>query len=216
MKTRQPQKTLRSYFPVNSFYLRHAGGESRSALARELDDLWDDDQLLAGSDRADPEGVPAPKDLAEIVRHPFKLISLLFALLSLTACAGLPVRGTIGGQTIETRVDSEVARYYLASYLAGKRDDASLDEQIDRVYHGTDGNLPDRAELKRLSDEFSPDFAALYLADQITREPVNRRFRSAFDEIYDYTHKALRRGGLTLPGAAAEYEVLFVPTYLYK
>jgi hypothetical protein len=216
MKTRQPQKTLRRYFPVNSLYVRHAGGGSRSALARELDDLWGGDELLAGSDPADPKSVPAPKDLAEMVFHPFRLISLLFALLSLTACAGLPVRGTIGGQTIETRVDSEVARYYLASYLAGERGNASLDEQIDRVYHGTDGSLPDRAELKRLSDEFSPDFAALYLADQITREPVNRRFRSAFDETYDYTRKALRRGGLTLPGAAAEYEVLFVPTYLYK
>jgi hypothetical protein len=145
-----------------------------------------------------------------------KFIVLLSVLLSMTACAGLPVRGSIGGQTIESRVDSEVARYYLANYLAGKRGDASLDEQIDRVYQDADGNLPDRAELKRLSDEFSADFAALYLADQITREPVNRRFRSAFDETYDHTRKALRGGGLTLPAAAADYEVLFVPTYLYK
>ena len=57
------------------------------------------------------------------------LIPLLFVLLLLlSACAGLPVRGSVGMQTIDTRVDSEVARYYLANYLAGKRSDAALDE----------------------------------------------------------------------------------------
>ena len=35
----------------------------------------------------------------------------------MVGCAGLPVTGTIGGQTIETRVDSKVARYFLANYL---------------------------------------------------------------------------------------------------
>ena len=107
---------------------------------------------------------------------------LLAALLSLSACAGLAVRGSVGGQTIESRVDSEVARYYLTSYLAGKHSNATLDERIDRVYQSVNGNLPDRSELKRLSEEFSIDFAALYLADQIDRAPVNRRFRSAFDQ----------------------------------
>ena len=115
---------------------------------------------------------------------------LLSALLSLTACAGLAVRGSVGGQTIETRVDSEVARYYLGNYLAGKRSDAVLDERIDRVYQSADGNLPDRDDLKHLSDDFSVDFAALYLADQIARTPVNRRFRSAFDQAYESTRKA--------------------------
>ena len=143
----------------------------------------------------------------------FKLLPLLFLL---SACAGLPVRGSIAGQTIDSRVDTEVARYYLANYLAGKRSDASLDERIDRVYQGTNGNLPDRAELKRLSDEFSVDFAALYLADQITRSPVNRRFQSYFDQARDYTRKALREGQLTLPATAGDYDILFVPTYLYK
>jgi hypothetical protein len=145
-----------------------------------------------------------------------KFLTLLSALLLLAACAGLPVRGMVGGQAIETRVDSEVARYYLASYLAGNHTDASLDERIDRVYQSVNGDLPDRNELKRLSDEFSADFAALYLADQIARTPVNRRFRNVFDQAYDYTRKALPEDRVKLPAAAADYEVLFVPTYLYK
>src|SRR5262245_42926349 len=104
------------------------------------------------------------------------LIGSLVALLLLSACAGLPVPGTLGMQTIEARVDSDAARYYLEHYLAGNRTDAALDERIDRVYQTANGHLPDRSDLKHLSDDFSVDFAALYFADQITRIPVNRRF----------------------------------------
>jgi len=144
-----------------------------------------------------------------------KCAAYLSILLLLGACAGLPVTGTVGGQAIDTRVDSEVARYYVENYLAGKRSDALLDERIDGVYQNADGDLPDREDLKKLSDDFSIDFAALYLADQIARDPVNRRFRSAFDEAYEYTHKTFPSGHMKIP-AAAEYDVLFVPTYLYK
>jgi hypothetical protein len=142
-----------------------------------------------------------------------RLITLLLALLLLSACSGLPVRGSVGMQSIETRVDSEAARYYLGNYLAGERSDAALDERIDRIYQSANGGLPDRNELKQLSDEFSVDFAALYLADQIARIPINRRFRRAFDQAYEYTIKAFPEGRVRLP---ADYEVLVVPTYLYK
>ena len=147
-----------------------------------------------------------------IFNWPLTIITLLSGLLLLSSCAGLPVRGMVGGQTIDTRVDSEVARYYLGSYLAGNHSDTALDERIDRVYQSTDGQLPDRGQLKRLSDDFSVDFAALYFADQIARVPVNRRFRSAFDRAYEYTRKAFPEGQVKLP---ADYEVLVVPTYLY-
>ena len=147
-----------------------------------------------------------------IFNWPLTIVTLLSGLLLLSSCAGLPVRGMVGGQTIDTRVDSEVARYYLGSYLAGNHSDAALDERIDRVYQSTDGQLPDRGQLKRLSDDFSVDFAALYLADQIARVPVNRRFRSAFERAYEYTRKAFPEGQVRL---SADYEVMVVPTYLY-
>ena len=147
-----------------------------------------------------------------IFNWPLTIITILSGSLLLASCAGLPVRGMVGGQTFETRVDSEVARYYLGSYLAGNHSDAALDERIDRVYQSTDGQLPDRGQLKRLSDDFSVDFAALYLADQIARVPVNRRFRSAFERAYEYTRKAFPEGQVRL---SADYEVMVVPTYLY-
>lgn len=137
----------------------------------------------------------------------------LFALLLLPGCAGLAVRGMVGGQAIESRVDSEAARYYLEDYLAGKHTDEVLDDRIDRVYQGANGHLPDRNDLKHLSDDFSVDFAALYFADQIARVPVNRRFRRAFEQAYEYAGKAFPEGRIKL---STEYEVMFVPTYLYK
>jgi hypothetical protein len=153
-----------------------------------------------------------PKGVTPLYRSP-RLTTLLFALLVLPACAGLAVRGSVGMQSIETRVDSEVARYYLGSYLAGERSNAALDQRIDDVYQTADGTLPDRNELKHLSDEFSVDFAALYFADQVARIPINRRFRRAFDEAYEYARKAFPEGRVRLP---TDYEVMFVPTYLYK
>jgi hypothetical protein len=142
-----------------------------------------------------------------------KLLTLLSILLVLSACAGVSVHGIVGGQTINTRVDSEVARYYVGSYLAGERNDAVLDERIDRVYRSANGHLPDRDELKHLSDDFSVDFAALYFADQIARVPVNQRFRRDFERAYEYARKAVPEGQVRLP---AKYEVLVVPLYLYK
>lgn len=155
----------------------------------------------------------------KLVAHVIKvlpLITFLSAVLLLSACAGLPVRGSVGGQTIETRVDSEAARYYLGSYLAGKHTDPVLDKRIDRIYQNANGGLPDRIELKRLSDEFSVDFAALYLTDQIAQVPINRRFRRVFDQAYEYTRKALPQGRVVLPAAAQDYEVLVVPIFLYQ
>ena len=79
---------------------------------------------------------------------------LVTAWLLIPGCAGVPVSGQFGGQTISTRVDAEVARYYLANYLSGRRVDATLDARIDGVYHNATSELPDRDALKRISDEF--------------------------------------------------------------
>ena len=136
-------------------------------------------------------------------------------VLMLLGCTGLPVSGTIGGRVIETRVDSEVARYYLANYLSGKHGDPVLDTRIDRVYQQANDGLPNRDDLKKVSDDFSVDFAALYLADQIARVPANAWFATAFQQAYEYAREVFPESQMKVPGAA-DYDVLFVPTYLYK
>ncbi len=147
----------------------------------------------------------------------FRLLAVVpFLSLLLSACSGLAVRGTVDGQTIETRVDSEAARYYLADYLAGKHTDPPLDARIAQAYKTVDGKLPSRDQLKELSDEFSPDFAALFFADELSKAPLNRRFRNIFDKAYDYASKAVPEGRAKLPVEADRYEALIVPTYLYN
>ena len=143
------------------------------------------------------------------------LLSLL-VFLSWWGCAGLPARGSLGGQTIETRVDSPIARYYLADYLREARSEPRLDARIDTVYRNGGSTLPDRAELKRLSDELSMDFAALYFADRLASIPENRRWRTAYDRARAQAQNDLRQSAALLRTAAADYEIVFVPGYLYK
>jgi hypothetical protein len=146
--------------------------------------------------------------------------ALLLSLALVAGCAifgsGLPVRGTVSGQQLETRVDSEIARYYLSNYLAGIRGDRLLDARIDGAYRNSTGALPNRAELKRLSGEFSNDFAALFLADMIVRIPANRRLRDEFERARSAGGKAFKGARPRLPDGAGKYEVLLVPGYLYK
>jgi hypothetical protein len=62
----------------------------------------------------------------------------------------------------------------------------------------------------------SVDFAALYMADRILRAPENHVFRAAYDQTYQWVRKTLPHGVILLPAAAAAYEVIFVPGFLYK
>ncbi len=145
-----------------------------------------------------------------------KFVGMLVVTLWCSACAGIPVSGVVGGQSITTRVDSEAARYYVANYLAGKRANSPLDARIDDVYRNGDGGLPDRNQLKQLSDDFSTDFAALYFAESIDRAAKNRRLRNEFGRTLAVLGESLSNGRIQLPAGAARYEFLLVPGYLYE
>ena len=157
-----------------------------------------------------PQRRKAAKDRS--IRLPFELVHRLLALLLISACAGVPVRGNVGGQSVDTRVDSEAARYYVAGYLAGQRSNPLLDGRIAGIYNDAHHELPDRAELRRLSEEFSIDFAAAYFAERIANTGRNRQFR----ESYLNYRRAFTQNRLQLPASVAECEVMFVPSYLYK
>ena len=69
-----------------------------------------------------------------------------------------------------------------------------LDKRIDGIYQKSDAGLPNRQDLKKLSEDFSVDFAALYLADRIDRVPTNRRFSATYRRAYEYHTQSLPRG----------------------
>lgn len=114
------------------------------------------------------------------------------------------------------RVDSEIARYFVSSYLSREPRVAALDARIDPLYRRDPDALPDRSELKRLSGEFSADFAALYFADRIARMPRNQDFRAAYERARSLAQSDLRQAVARLAAAASEYDIVFVPGYLYR
>jgi hypothetical protein len=93
----------------------------------------------------------------------------------------IPVVGKLAGQRIRTTVDSELAKYYLESYLPNKRTRPQLDSLIDQIHHATsNASLPTREYLEHLSHMFSVDFAALYLAKQILEDKANQPMQEAY------------------------------------
>lgn len=141
-------------------------------------------------------------------------LALLVGLAWLAGCAGFdrfPVAGELLDEDIRTTVDSADAQYYLNHYLQGERLDANLDGRIDALYAEFPGALPTRAELREIARRHSNDFAALYLADRLWREPANRELQRRF-------HRHLARPDARLfapPADAGDYLVLIVPGWNY-
>ncbi len=131
----------------------------------------------------------------------------IFLLASCGSVAKKPVSSSIFGEQVSTTVDSEIARYYLSSYLQGRPDNRVLDKRISNLYIGYRGILPSREELKQISRDYSVDFAALFLADLLLKNDCNRMLNRSF------------RAHLESPTTAdlnlSSYQILFVPGWDY-
>jgi hypothetical protein len=123
------------------------------------------------------------------------------------------VRATLAGQSVDTTVDSEVARYYIERYLQGVKERPDLDWRIDEIHARAADGVPLREFLCELSVRFSPDFATAFLADRLLRHGKSRPFR----QLYDRELAKARAGQIpdTRP-TAHEYLLLFVPGWVYE
>lgn len=133
------------------------------------------------------------------------------ACLFLGACSSIPeipAKGEYFGQRVETSVDSEIARYYLESYSQGKYENRDLDEKIAALYQTHRKSLPSREELKEISQAFSVDFAALFLADRLLNKECNKDLNQHFERY-------VKNEATVDANAAAAYQVLFVPGWDY-
>jgi arsenate reductase-like glutaredoxin family protein len=138
----------------------------------------------------------------------------LLPFLLLYGCASYssyPVDAELLDEAIKTTVDSTQAQYYLNHYLQGNRSDAELDQRIDAVYQRYSASFPKRAELKQIAQQFSNDFAALYLADRLWQEQQNREVQSIF---HDYLSKP-EHELYDPPIAVEDYVILLVPGWNY-
>ena len=113
----------------------------------------------------------------------FRYFIFSILLLLQFGCASYskyPVDASLLNEPIKTTVDSAEAQYYLNHYLQGNRNDAELDQRIDAVYQHYSPDFPERADLKQIAEQFSNDFAALYLADRLWQDQQNREVQSIF------------------------------------
>lgn len=133
------------------------------------------------------------------------------ACLFLGACSSvpeIPAKGEYFGQHVETSVDSEIARYYLERYSQGKHENRTLDEKISALYRTHRTSLPTRDELKKISQTFSVDFAALFLADRLLNNECNKDLNQHFERYV--------KNEVTVDAdVASSYLILFVPGWDY-
>ena len=139
------------------------------------------------------------------------LLVILAAQYGCASYAKYPVSGSLLDETVETTVDSAAAQYYLNHYLQGDRLDATLDQKIDRVYRDYPSPVPDRDDLRQVSENFSNDFAALFLADRLWQNRKNRKLQRIFNR-----YMALPEYELFEPPAnTKDLVILMVPGWNY-
>jgi len=94
----------------------------------------------------------------------------------------IPAQGKLQGYALKTTVDHESAKFYLENYLAGKARNAEFTQKINQVHQQLQTDLPSRAQLKKLSQAFSVDFAALLFGNQLLKQKGNAELQTQFQK----------------------------------
>lgn len=136
--------------------------------------------------------------------------------MGVTACSSsriFPVDANFLGERVRTTTDSKIAQYYLEHYLQGEKTNPTLDSKINQLYRQQKQNNkpPTRQVLKKIANDYSVDFAALYLADRLQYDAKNRQIQQNFNQLLENKQSALK----TIETAASSYLILFVPGWDY-
>ncbi len=133
-----------------------------------------------------------------------------------SACihVALPARGEVAGQFVDTTLDAPVARYYLEQYRRGVRSNSALDAELDALHRVPANRLPTRENLRELSQRYSTDFASLYFAERLSREPRSVPWQHDFHA--QVTRLRMSGGRLRSRAEFSKYLILFVPGWDYE
>jgi hypothetical protein len=147
-------------------------------------------------------------------------LGFLLCLGLLVACSSarhsIPIEGDLAGRHLRTTADSEVARYYLEEYLTGKRRRPELDRRISGLERTAHAAPPDAEALRDIAARFSPDFAALFLANTLLKEDRNRRLQAAYQISLDRPPRESSEEPGPKDGASSPSAILFAPGWLYR
>ncbi len=140
----------------------------------------------------------------------------VLALLAPLGCGGeipgVAARGIIAGKHVETTVDSDDARYLLARHTAGSPVDPRVEARIERARQMIRATGARRGNLARIARDFSPDLAALLIAEDLLHDARNARMQAGYLEELD----DLEAGRAVSPAERDRYTVLFAPGWLYR
>jgi hypothetical protein len=138
--------------------------------------------------------------------------SICSAGIWLASCASyprIPVSGELAGKPVSTTVDSAAAKDYLQNPQPSNQS-AGLDRRY-RAYP------LDWQSLRVLSQQVSPDFAALFLVKRLLSNRTNAVFQAGYLAESKRIKSELQRNrwaDVARP-ALKQYEVLFVPGFHY-
>lgn len=139
------------------------------------------------------------------------LCSLPLLHCALPAQGMRAARGALAGHAMTTHVDSDLARYYLETWLAGERLDPSLDERI-ATLEARYADVPGEAALAALSEETSVDFATLLFASRLEQKnaTLHRQLAHQLRRVRAANGTPKLRARETAP------LVLFAPGWFYE
>ena len=125
-------------------------------------------------------------------------------------------RAVLGETRLHTKVDSGIAKYYLEHYLRGDHVRQEFDRDIDKVIADIGRTVPNRAQLKALSSQYSVDFAALMLWRTLLVDARNNEVQDAYRQELAIIRASLTTSSPLKTGAGSELLIAFAPGWFYK
>lgn len=122
----------------------------------------------------------------------------------------IPANGDFHGHSIDTTVDHESAKYFLEDYVSGKDKASSRRQRVSSLERESGNSIPTREQLRKISEEFSVDFAALFFAHRLMQEEGNEQLQRDFLRNLD----RVRAGSIAYP--RKDILIMLVPGYDYK
>lgn len=139
------------------------------------------------------------------------LVAVLVGLVDHGEAQHLAV-GTIGGQTVTTTVDSELAGHYLGTCAATP---SAASEFIETIVSRYDAKPLDHITLQQLSAETSLDFATSYFSRRVLSRSDNSHLQQKFrQELQRWRVSVLEPSPIEI--GHASYRILFVPGFHYR
>lgn len=141
----------------------------------------------------------------------FILIISVFMSLSCESVSEIPAKGFVGPYEVETTVDHEIAKIYLADFAYESMGAKVYEEMIRQIELTYEKIIPDVSQLKSISEETSVDFATIFYCRKLLNQSKNRWIQKKFR-----TYLRSARSGQYHHDRYSNLSVILVPGFDYE